>query len=238
MDKLYIIIPAYNEEENIEIVVREWHDVVAKINAQSRIIVIDDGSKDNTYTKLKELQKELPQMEAITKPNGGHGATVLYGYRFALEKEADYVFQTDSDRQTLPEEFWLFWNNRDNFSVIIGYRNHRQDGISRIFVTKVLKILLWCIFHIKITDANTPFRLINAEMLNKYLPFIPPNFNLSNIMLTVCLMRFKENVKFIPITFKPRQGGVNSINFKKIIKIGINSVKDFSQIKKELDANE
>ena len=57
-------------------------------------------------------------------------------------------------------------------------------------------------------------------------------------MLAVCLVRYKENVKFIPITFKPRQGGVNSINFKKIIKIGIKAVKDFSQIKKELDANE
>jgi len=238
MDKLYIIIPAYNEEENIEIVVREWHDVVAKINAQSRIIVIDDGSKDNTYTKLKELQKELPQLEAITKPNGGHGATVLYGYRFALEKEADYVFQTDSDRQTLPEEFWLFWGLREKYAMIIGSRNKRKDGFSRIFATKVLRFVLWRVFSLDIPDANTPFRLISAKKLSKYLPFIPPGFNLSNIMLTVCLMRYKENVKFIPITFKPRQGGVNSINFKKILKIGIKSVKDFSLIKKELDANE
>jgi len=238
MDKLYIVIPAYNEEENIETISREWHDVAVKINEQSRILIIDDGSKDDTYTKLEKLQKELPQMEAITKPNSGHGATILYGYRYALANGADYVFQTDSDGQTLPEEFRQFWELRQEYTAVIGWRNKRKDGFSRIFVTKVLRLVLRCIFGIDIPDANTPFRLINAEILNKYLPIIPPNFNLSNILLTVCLMLYKENIKFIPITFKPRQGGVNSINFKKIVKIGIKAVKDISQIKRELDTNE
>lgn len=53
-------------------------------------------------------------------------------------------------------------------------------------------------------------------------------------MLTVCLVKYKENIKFVPITFRPRQGGVNSINFKKIIGIGKQAVKDFRYIKKTL----
>ena len=56
-------------------------------------------------------------------------------------------------------------------------------------------------------------------------------------MLTVLLLNAKENVKFIPITFRPRQGGVNSINLKKITKIGIQAVKDFRTIKKEMKSN-
>ena len=63
---------------------------------------------------------------------------------------------------------------------------------------------------------------------------MPENFNLSNVMLTVLFLRGKENVQFIPITFRPRQGGVNSINLKKITKIGIQAVKDFRTIKKNL----
>ena len=63
---------------------------------------------------------------------------------------------------------------------------------------------------------------------------VPENFNLSNVMLTVLFLRGKENVQFIPITFRPRQGGVNSINLKKITKIGIQAVKDFRTIKKNL----
>lgn len=237
MDKLFIVIPAYNEEENIENVAREWHDVVKKIGGESKLVIIDDGSKDNTYKKLLELKEELEYLDPITKPNGGHGATVLYGYRYALDNEADYIFQTDSDGQTLPSEFWQFWDERDKYSAMIGHRNHRKDGFSRIIVTKTLKLVLFCVFGLKITDANTPFRLMSSDVLKKYINQIPKDFNLSNVMLTVLLLDNKENVKFMPITFRPRQGGVNSINLRKITKIGIQAVKDFSVIKKEMKKN-
>ena len=234
MDKLYIIIPAYNEEANIEMVAREWHEVVAGISQDSRLVIINDGSKDQTYEKLCALQEELPQLLPVTKENGGHGATVLYGYFYALEYGADYIFQTDSDGQTLASEFQGFWEQRDKKKILIGYRNHREDGISRIFVTKVLKIVLFFIFGIRVTDANTPYRLMPKKLLQKYIVKVPENFNLSNVMLTVLFLRGKENVQFIPITFRPRQGGVNSINLKKITKIGIQAVKDFRTIKKNL----
>ncbi len=233
-NKLYIIIPAYNEEMNIESVANEWHEVVKNIGEESKLVIIDDGSKDNTYKKLMELQHNLPQLIPLTKKNSGHGATVLYGYSYALENEADYIFQTDSDGQTLPSEFAQFWKMRDEYSAIIGHRNHRKDGWSRVLVTKTLKFVLWSIFHLNITDANTPFRLMKKDVLKKYIVKIPKDFNLSNVMLTVLLVKNKEQVKFIPITFRPRQGGVNSINFKRIIKIGIQAIKDFRQIKKGL----
>ena len=233
MDNLHIVIPAYNEEMNIEAVAKEWHEVLEKISgAGSKLVIINDGSKDNTYQRLCDLKSNLPYLEPLTKPNSGHGATVLFGYKYALDNNADYIFQTDSDGQTLPSEFYQFWEQRESYAAIIGCRNHRQDGISRIFVTKTLKFVLFCIFGLKITDANTPFRLIKREVLEKYITKIPKNFNLSNVMLTVLLVNAKENVKFIPITFRPRQGGVNSINFKKITKIGIQAVKDFKDIKK------
>ena len=234
MDNLYIVIPAYNEEMNIDSVAREWHEVVAKIGGESKLVIINDGSKDNTYERLVELKSELPYLEPITKPNGGHGATVLYGYKYAMDNGADYVFQTDSDGQTIPDEFWTFWDQRKDYAALIGHRNHREDGFSRVFVTKTLKLVLKLIFGLTITDANTPFRLMPIETLKKYYDRIPENFNLSNVMLTVLLLDAKENVKFMPITFRPRQGGVNSINFKRIIGIGRQAVKDFRVIKKEM----
>jgi glycosyltransferase involved in cell wall biosynthesis len=238
MNSLYIVIPAYNEEANIRAVTKEWHEVAVKTGADSRLVIVDDGSKDKTYKILAELEKELPQLTALTKPNCGHGATALYGYRYALENGADYVFQTDSDGQTVPDEFWRFWEAREKYAALIGHRIHRKDGFSRIIVTKVLRLALWIVFHLNIPDANTPFRLLKAETLSKYLPLIPSDFNLSNVMLSVCLARYRENIAFIPITFKPRQGGVNSINLRKIVKIGVKAVKDFRRIKKELDTND
>jgi glycosyltransferase involved in cell wall biosynthesis len=238
MNTLYIVIPAYNEGANIRAVAKEWHEVAVKTDADSRLVIVDDGSGDDTYNILAEMEKELPRLTVLTKPNGGHGAAVLYGYRYAIEEGADYVFQTDSDGQTVPEEFWPFWERREKYTALIGHRVHRKDGFSRVLVTKVLRFVLWHIFGLDIPDANTPFRLLKAETLSKYLPLIPPDFNLSNVMLCVCLARYKENMIFIPITFKPRQGGVNSINFKKIIKIGVKAIKDFNRIKRELAATQ
>lgn len=160
---------------------------------------------------------------------------MLYGYNYAVERRADYIFQTDSDGQTLPGEFRQFWEKRHEFDAVIGYRNHREDGFSRIIVTKTLKLVLRVIFGLNVTDANTPYRLMKRRLLEKYLSAVPEKFNLSNVMLTVLFLDNREKVEFLPITFRPRQGGVNSINLKKISKIGIQAVKDFCAIKKQME---
>ena len=129
-DRLFIIIPAYNERENIRQVLDDWYPVIQAHsgNGESRLVVIDDGSKDDTYIIMQEYAKEHPLFSPITKTNSGHGATVLYGYHYALDHGADFVFQTDSDGQTLPSEFEQFWDQREAWDMVIGWRNNRQDG--------------------------------------------------------------------------------------------------------------
>lgn len=232
MDKLYMIMPAYNEEANIETVINEWYEVIDKMSDDSRLVVINDGSKDSTYSIMQKLQETKPKLIALTKQNGGHGSTVLYGYNYALENGADFVFQTDSDGQTRPEEFAQFWEKRNDYHMVIGHRKGRQDGFSRKFVTKTLKLVCLLCFHVKVTDANTPFRIMQAEYLKENLSVIPENYNLPNVVLSVLYAKKKEPVLYIPITFRPRQGGVNSINMKKIFKIGKQAWKDFREINK------
>ena len=130
MDCLYIIVPAYNESENIEAFVEEWYPIIESHsgNGSSRLVIINDGSKDNTYEKLLELAKTRPYLVPLTKPNGGHGSTLIYGYRYAIAQGADYIFQTDSDRQTLPSEFESFWKRREKYDAVIGKRPIRGDG--------------------------------------------------------------------------------------------------------------
>lgn len=234
-DKLYIVIPAYNESENIIDVVNDWYPVVEQYGGEgSRLVIIDDGSKDNTYEILQKLAADRPLMEAVTKPNGGHGATVLYGYHYALDHGADYIFQTDSDGQTLSSEFGPFWENREQYDMVIGHRNHREDGFSRKFVTKTLKLVIKLCFGVTVTDANTPFRLMKAETLKKYIGLIPKDYNLANVIVSVIYAKKNCKVKYFPITFRPRQGGVNSINLKRIFKIGVQALKDFRVIAKAI----
>ena len=236
MNTLYIVVPAYNESENIEALINDWYPVVESHNesGNSRLVIINDGSKDNTYEMICKAGETRPLLVAQTKPNGGHGSTVLYGYRYAIDHGADYVFQTDSDGQTLPSEFDEFWNLRNEYDAIIGDRSDRQDGKGRVFVEHTLLTLLRIMFGVKMPDSNAPFRLMKCDLVRKYLPLMPENYNLPNVILTTVFVKFKEKVTFRHVTFRPRQGGVNSINFKKIFKIGIQAIKDFIQIKKNM----
>lgn len=238
MDNLYIVIPAYNEAENIDALINNWYPVVESHNTDgySRLVVVNDGSKDNTYDLLLKNAKDRPLLVPLTKTNGGHGPTVLYAYRYAISQNADWIFQTDSDGQTDPAEFEQFWKLRNQYDAVIGSRPRRQDGWSRKMVEKTLLIILRLTFGVKIPDSNAPYRLMKKDLVKKYIDKMPEDFNLPNVMFTTYFAYFKENIKFIDITFKPRQGGVNSINVRKIFKIGWTAVGDFRKLKANINS--
>ena len=181
---------------------------------------------------LQELQKDYPFLIPLDKANSGHGATVLYLYRYAIDEGADYIFQTDSDGQTLPSEFWQMWESRTENDFHIGTRGGRQDGASRVFVTKTLRLVVWLMFGVWVKDANTPFRLMKVEPLKAILKVIPEDFFLANVAVSAIAVKWKERIAWYPITFRPRQGGVNSMNMKRIFKIGWKALGDFRAINK------
>lgn len=180
------------------------------------------------------LREKYPLLEPLDKPNSGHGATVLYLYRYAITNGADYVFQTDSDGQTNPEEFWQMWENREKYDFQIGHRLGRQDGGSRVFVTNILRLVVWLMFHEWVTDANTPFRLMRTDKLQKIMDVIPLDYFLCNVAISAIAQKWNYKIGWYKITFKPRQGGVNSINMKRIVKIGWKALGDFKKINRNL----
>ncbi|MBQ9901189.1 MAG: glycosyltransferase family 2 protein [Clostridia bacterium] len=236
MDTLYIVMPAYNEEENIRSTLDAWYPVIEEHNQSglSRLVVVNDGSKDNTYQVMQEYAQDHPLFVPLTKANGGHGSTVIYAYDYAVKSGADWIFQTDSDGQTNPAEFEAFWNDREQYDGIFGNRTARGDGKSRAFVEKVVCRLVRHYFGVKVPDANAPFRLMRADVVKKYLGRFRPDYNLPNIMMTTFFVYYKERTAFKEISFKPREKGTNSINIKKIVKIGWNSLKDFREFKKNM----
>ena len=239
MDTIYFVLPAYNEEANIEDVIKQWHPICEKINAegeQAQLVIANDGSKDNTFAIMQSLQSKFPYLKPLNKQNSGHGSTVLFLYHYAISHSANYIFQTDSDGQTLPEEFWQMWENRDKYDFQIGTRGGRQDGASRVFVTKTLRLVVWLMFHVWVKDANTPFRLLKVEKLKPILDVIPQDYNLANVAVSAIAVRWNYNIGWYPITFRPRQGGVNSINMKRIFKIGVKALKDFRKINRSVNS--
>ncbi len=233
---LYIVIPAYNEEENIARCVEDWYPIAEGHNedGNSRLVIVNDGSRDHTWERLQALAESRPLLLPVSKENGGHGSAVLYGYRYAIEHGADWVFQTDSDGQTDPAEFGAFWEKCGEYDAILGRRPHRGDGLARKWVEKIVCFLLWLIFGVRVRDANAPFRLMRSELLKKYIDRLPRDFNLPNIMMTAYFVRYGEKVLFLPISFSPRKAGKNSINLRKIFRIGWKAVGDFRRLRKDM----
>ena len=233
---LYIVVPVYNEEKNIAAVVENWYPQIMKNggNKGSKFVVADSGSTDRTHEILKNLQKKYPNIEILSQTKKGHGEKLMALYAYAIDKGADYIFQTDSDGQTNASEFDLFWQLRDQYDAILGFRPERGDGKIRAMVEKKLCFILRICFGIRVPDANAPFRLMKASLVQKYLSKLPADYNLPNVMLTTYFVYFHENIKFHRISFQPRQHGKNSINLLKIICIGWHAVWDFIKLRCEI----
>ena len=234
MDSIYVVMPAYNEEENIRKTVKQWYPVLDGKAETSRLIIADSGSSDRTHELLTEMKKEFPKLEILSETNRYHGPKVIALYKYAIENGADYIFQTDSDGQTNPNEFDAFWQAREEYDGIFGNRIVRGDGRDRAFVEKAVCFLLKAYFGVTIPDANAPFRLMKTETVRKYIGKLPEDYNLPNIMMTTYFAFYHEKIDFREITFKPRQAGVNSINIPRIIKIGWKALGDFYQLRKEM----
>lgn len=234
MDTLYIVMPAYNEEANIEAVVDQWYPILEGKGDGSRLVIADAGSSDRTHEILEDLKNTYPKLQILENTDRYHGPKLMALYQYAIDNNADYIFQTDSDGQTDPGEFEKFWEQREEYDGIFGYRPVRGDGKMRMFVEKVVCLLLKLYFKVDVPDANAPFRLMKAETLKKYIGRLPKDFNIPNIMLTTYFVHYNERTKFEVISFKPRQAGVNSINLPRIIKIGWKALGDFRRFSREV----
>ena len=234
MDSLYIVMPAYNEEANIENTVKMWYGILEGKDEASRLVIADSGSSDNTHGILLNLREQYPKLLILEDTEKQHGPKVIALYDYAIKNHIDYIFQTDSDGQTSPDEFEQFWKLRKKYDGIFGYRPKRGDGKIRAFVEKVVCALLRLYFGVSVPDANAPFRLMKTDIVAKYLYNMKPDYNLPNIMMTTYFVYYHEKCRFIPISFKPRQGGKNSVNIRKIIKIGWNALKDFRELRRKM----
>lgn len=235
METLFIVMPAYNEEANIEDVIKQWYGILEGKGENSRLVIADSGSSDKTHEIITQLKNEkYPKLEILSDTDRYHGPKVIALYNYAIKNGADYIFQTDSDGQTNPDEFAKFWDMRKSYDGIFGNRTVRGDGNDRAFVEKVVCFLLRVYYGVKVPDANAPFRLMKADVVKKYLYMLPSDYNLPNIMITTYYAFYNESMAFEEITFKPRQAGINSVNIPRIIKIGWKALGDFHKLKKKM----
>jgi dolichol-phosphate mannosyltransferase len=220
---LCMAMPAYNEEECIEKVVKEWNDGFSSLNIKYKMVIVNDGSIDKTLERLKSLSNEIPELVLLDQKNQGHGVALRYAYEECLNINPKWIFQTDSDDQFKFNDFNKLWDIRNEFTFLLGHRKNRHDPAMRLFITKVLKLILKTIFTFRIVDANVPFRLLNTSYFRVVLKYIPIHFFAPNIFLTVLAYKSGLPVFVTPVEHIERQTGVVSIVSTRLLKACLQS---------------
>lgn len=112
-DTLCVVMPVCNEQDAVCGVLEKWDATLRGLGCDYVIRPYNDGSKDSSLDVMRDTAKRLgSQIDVRDKPNGGHGNTVLVGYRDAAADGFDWVFQVDSDDEMGPEKFSDLWKHR------------------------------------------------------------------------------------------------------------------------------
>lgn len=218
--ELTIIIPVYNESEIIESVIENWIKTLDEMKIKYLIKIYNDGSTDNTMLKLDKLQKKYLQLIVINQNNIGHGASIFEGYKSAT---SEWVFQTDSDDEIEILDFNKFWEVRDKYDFVIGYRTERKTRLIRRTISSISNLLTIYLFGAGVTDANCPFRLLKGELIKNAKRLLPEKPLVTNIDLCGFALYNHYNIQQIPVRYNCRKTGKASLQSFKLIVFCINA---------------
>lgn len=168
-DRKIVIIPTYNERENIENIIRK----VFSLEGGYDILIIDDGSPDGTAAIVKRLQQEFPErLHMIERPGKlGLGTAYITGFKWSIDKGYDYTFEMDADFSHNPEDLpRLYQACKDGADLAIGSRY--CDGISvinwpigRIIMSYYASVYVRTILGMKVYDCTAGFKCYSNKVL-------------------------------------------------------------------------
>lgn len=162
--RLSIVLPAYNEEANIEHAVRRASDVAARYCSDHEIIVVDDGSADDTAAIVQKLAVDDPKVRLVQHAeNRGYGGALKSGF---LSARLDLVFFTDADNQFDLDELGDFLDLIERVDVVAGYRIKRCDPWSRRVMARGWNYLVRVLFYVPVRDIDCAFKLFRREVFD------------------------------------------------------------------------
>ena len=224
MSDSLVIIPTYNEKENIEKMVRK----VFSLTLPFRVLIVDDGSPDGTADIVKNMQKEFPDKLFIEERKGkqGLGTAYIHGFNWALKRNYQYIFEMDADFSHNPEDLIRLRDaclpagqaGMNGADVSVGSRYVKGGSVKnwtmeRILLSYFASIYVKTILGVHINDTTAGFKCYRRKVLEEIdfdtIKFMGYAFQ---IEMKYTAHKLGFNVVEIPIIFKDRTEGVSKMS--------------------------
>lgn len=213
LPSLSIFFPCYNEAQNIASLIAQAQKLSPQLARNHEIIVINDGSQDNTAAVVRDLAENDSHIRLIEhERNLGYGMSLRTGFANAT---CEWVFFTDGDGQFDMYQLGEFIPSTSSAQAIIGYRTNRAEGSLRAFNARLFKVFIDVLFRVHVKDIDCAFKLFKTDLINS----LPLQSTGAMISAEILYRLKKKHVHVIqlPVRHLPRRYGQPSGNNLKVI---------------------
>ena len=238
MDRRIVIIPTYNEKENIEAIVRK----VFSLPVDFHVLVIDDGSPDGTAGIVKGLQAEFPGQLYLLERSGkqGLGTAYLTGFRWSLDNGYDYVFEMDADFSHNPDDLLRLYSACAEHGADLAIGSRYCNGVSvvdwpigRIIMSYFASAYVRTVLNMKVYDTTAGFVCYTRKVLETIdLDAVQMKGYGFQIEMKYTAHKLGFKIKEVPIIFTNRQLGTSKMSsgifgeaFWGVIKLRFRKIK-------------
>ena len=215
-----VIMPARDEEESLPGTLREIHGVFSAANIPHEIVVVDDGSRDRTWSVLQALKAEIPSLAPVQNPGPhGFGRAITYGLD-AMKGDACVIMMADaSDSPRDAVRYWRLLND-EGYECAFGSRFIKGGEVVdyprlKLLVNRLANLFIRVVFKIRLNDTTNAFKAYRRTVIDGCRPLMSPHFNLTvEIPLKSIVRGFSWTVT--PISWKNRKHGEAKLKIKEM----------------------
>jgi dolichol-phosphate mannosyltransferase len=216
---LSIIIPARDEQDCVISTVRHLHLELQLRNVPHEIVVVDDGSKDNTWQMLTEVKKEIPELNPVqNQGQHGFGRAIICGLG-RMRGDAAVIMMADESDDC--RDVWNYWQKlQEGYDCVFGSRFMKGGGVIdypkiKLVINRIANFFIKVFFNIKLNDTTNAFKAYRKGVLEGCGPLISPHFNLTvELPLKAIVRGYSWCV--IPITWRNRRSGTSKLKLKEM----------------------
>ncbi len=223
-----IVVPVYNGAESIPLLVERLHKVLPEVAPQYEVILVNDGSRDQSWERITELSHQYPWVSGIdlARNYGQHNA-LLCGIRQA---QYEIIVTLDDDLQNPPEEIpGLLLRLAEGYDVVYGTPEHEQHGLWRDLASQITKVALQGTMGVETARKVSAFRAFRTPVRDAFANYHGFSVNI-DVLLTWGTNRFTA----IPVRHDQRRLGISNYTFGKLVLHALNMLTGFTTLPLQL----